>query len=511
MLKLFTNIYLYVLIGAVCLLTSCEGSQKQYHIGMSQCAAGEWRDQMNHEVMREVLLHDEVSLDLCVSRDSSALQIKDIDSLINIPVDVLIVSPNNPKDLAPAINKAYDKGIPVILVDRDVESESYSAFIGGDNKEVGKMAGQYVAKLYDNCEGKKPTVLEIEGDPNITPVKNRHYGFMQEMNKRGIPFTSVVGYWHQHLAAAVTDSLIQNNLLPAIIYTHSDNMAIGVANKVNEMDKAGMVDIVSVDGSPQVGMKLVIDDMIKATIKYPTGGSEAIRTALDILQGKKYERTQYLRPLVIDHNNAYMLREQETKATNMTDDILMLGDRLTDYSKRSNWQLTMVIILSSMLIISIVCLVLVIHKSKVNRELQQEVMETIASPIASAAALQNAEKDKLEGISQMSASNSSFTMKLRELISANIANPNFCVDDMSDALDMGRTAFYRKTKNVTGYTPNDILRTMRLQHAAQLLRTTDQSISEICRNCGFNNPSYFTRAFRDQYSKTPKEYREQNN
>lgn len=485
-------------------LMSCGGNQKQYHIGMSQCAGGEWREQMNHEVMREVLLHDDVTLDLCVSHDSSAAQIKDIDSLINIPVDVLIVSPNNPKDLAPAINRAYDKGIPVILVDRDVESENFSAYIGGDNKEVGKMAGDYVAQLYANYQGKKPTVIEIEGDPAITPVKARHWGFTQVMNKHGIPFSSTLGYWHQHLAAAVVDSLIQNDLLPAIIYTHSDNMAIGVVNKLNEMDKTGMADIVSVDGSPQVGMKLVIDDMIKATVKYPTGGSEAIRTALDILQGKKYDRMQFIRPLVVDHNNAYMLREQENKASNMTDDILLLGNRLTDYSKRSNWQMTMVIVLGVMLLMSIVSLILAIKKIRDNRELQHEVMETISSPIPT----MDYETDMLSNIEGQIANGASFTMKLRDLITANISNPNFSVDDMSDALDMGRTAFYRKTKNVTGYTPNDILRTMRLHHAAKLLSTSELNISDICHKCGFNNPSYFTRAFRDLYNMTPKEYRE---
>lgn len=496
--------YLWLLLVTAFALVSCNNSQKQYRIGMSQCAAGEWRDQMNHEVMREVLLHDDVTLDFCVSRDSSELQIRDIDSLINIPVDVLIVSPNNPKDLAPAINKAYDKGIPVILVDRDVETENYSAFIGGDNKEVGKMAGQYVAKLYNDYEGKKPTVVEIEGNPSITPVKHRHYGFTQEMNKHGITFSTHVGNWHQHLAAAVVDSLAENNLLPAIIYSHSDNMAIGVINKLNELDKTGMVDIVSVDGSPQVGMKLVIDDMIKATIKYPTGGSEAIRTALDILQGKKYERTQFIRPLIVDQNNASMLRDQENKATSITDDILTLGERLSDYSKRSDWQRNMMFILGIMLLVSVISLIIAIHKIQANKELQQEAMETISSPLQ----LQELEDDMLSNITSQTDNGASFTIKLRDLITANIANPNFGVDDMSDALGMGRTAFYRKTKNVTGYTPNDIMRTMRLHHAAKLLRTTDQNISEICRNCGFNNPSYFTRAFRDQFSITPKEYRE---
>lgn len=498
----------------ICCLLSCDSGRKHYHIGMSQCAGGEWREQMNHEVQREVLLHDDIDLDLCISYDDPEKQVRDIDSLINIPVDVLIISPVNPTDLTPAVERAYDAGIPVILVDRDVKTDKYTAFIGGDNKEVGRLAGLYVASLYDDQvrdSGKKPIVVEVEGAPELTPVKDRHTGFMQVMNRKGIEFSSTVCLWHQHLAAQVADSIINNNLTPAIIYTHNDNMAIGIVDKLSELDKLGMIDIVSVDGSPQFGMKLVIDGNIKATIKYPTGGSEAIRTAIDILEGKKFDRTQYIRPIVIDMNNAYSLREQENRASQLTGDILNLGNRLTDYSKRSTWQTTTIIIFVLFTIGLAITLLLVIRKHRANKELQHEVLESITPPQPTETTAETDDKSNaspLDSGEMNSGVRGAFITSLRDIISQNIGNPNFSVDNMGELLGMGRTQFFSKTKSITGYTPNDLLRTMRLQQAAQLLLTTELNISDISRKVGFNNPSYFTKAFREQYRKTPKEFRD---
>lgn len=513
--RLFLYVFLVLSMSLVC---SCTDVKPKFRIGMSQCAAGEWRDQMNREVQREILLHDNISLELLTSHDNAQQQIRDIDSLISIPVDVLIVSPTDPITLTPTIEKAYDAGIPVILVDRDVKSEKYSAYIGGDNKEVGRVAGRYITRLYQeykaNNNGAVPNVIELQGDKSITPVKDRHTGFMQEMNRQNIHYTSVVCNWHQHLAAAVVDSLIDNNLLPAIIFIHNDNMAIGVVDRLSERDKLGMADIIGVDGSPQYGMKLVMENSIRATVMYPTGGSEAIRTALDILEGKKYERTQYIKPIVIDENNVFSLREQELRANQLTNDLLLLGDRLIDYSKRSHWQVIFLVILLLFSACLAAALFIVIRKHRANKELQHEVMETISSPISCSIDSENSNSSSSITDPQLSSpiesKGTAFITSLRNIILQNIDNVNFSVEDMGEELGMGRSQFFRKTKSITGYTPNDLLRTMRLQHAAKLLRATDINISDISHRVGFNNPSYFTRAFRDQYKMSPKEYREGN-
>lgn len=499
------------LLSSTLLLTSCgESSHRQYRIGMSQCAGGEWREQMNSEVQREVLLHDNIDLDLVISYDDPKKQARDIDSLVDIGVDVLIVSPYNPTDLVAPIERAFDAGIPVILVDRDVKTEKFSAYIGGDNKEVGVMAGEYVDALYDDFKArhgdKTPTVVEIQGTTDIMPVRARHFGFTQVMNAHSISFTSRVCNFHQHMAAAVADSLIDNGLTPAIVYTHNDNMAIGIVDRLDERDKQGCIDIVSVDGSPQFGMKMVVDGTIKATVKYPTGGSEAVRTALDILEGRKYERMQYIKPLIVDSNNAMTLRDQETRAIQLTHDILLLGNRLHDYSKRSYWQQMMLITLGIFIVVMCIFFYLYIRKNRANKELQHEVLESIVNaPAINETGIQ--EEESPLSNSEVTGKKGAFITSLRDIISQNIGNPFFSVDNMGEQLGMGRTQFFAKTKSITGYTPNDLLRTMRLQQAAQLLRTTDLNISDISRKVGFNNPSYFTKAFRDQYKMTPKEYK----
>lgn len=502
----------------ICCLLSCDSGRKHYHIGMSQCAGGEWREQMNSEVQREVLLHDDIDLDLVISYDDPKQQAHDIDSLVDTGVDVLIVSPYNPTDLVAPIERAFDAGIPVILVDRDIRSDKFSAYISGDNREVGNIAGEYVTSLYNDFKahhgGKTPTIVELQGSTDITPVKARHLGFTKVMNANGIEFSSRVCNWHRHLAAAVTDSLIDNNLLPAIVYSHNDNMAIGIVERLSERDKVDMIDIVSVDGSPLLGMKLVIDGSIKATVKYPTGGSEAIRTALDILEGRKYDRMQFIKPLVVDGNNAASLRDQETRAIQLTRDILLLGDRLHDYSKRSHWQQIMLITLGFFIIIMCIVFYLYIRKNLANKELQHEVMESITPPHPKEITAETDDRNyasPLENGELNAGVRGAFITSLRDIISQNIGNPNFSVDNMGELLGMGRTQFFSKTKSITGYTPNDLLRTMRLQQAAQLLLTTDHNISDISRKVGFNNPSYFTKAFRDQYKKTPKEYRDNPN
>lgn len=481
-------------ISACCLfmLASCGSNHKEYKIGMSQCGRGEWREQMNHEVQREVLLHDDISLDLRVSNEDSEKQCRDIDSLIDIGVDALIVSPANPKKLKASIEKAYDAGIPVILVDRDVETEKYTAFVGGDNMEVGRLAAQCVASIYNKREGTKPRIIEIQGDTAITPAKDRHFGFRQEMSRYNIDFQTSYSHWLDTEAAHIADSLLNGSEPESsfIFFTHNDRMATGIVNELKHLNTNRVVDIVSVDGSPLLGMNLVVDGSIKATIKYPTGGSEAIRTAIDILQNRDFERKQLIAPIIIDSFNAKTLREQELRAISLTNDLLLLGDNMADYAKRDNWQTLSLFILCSLLAIAVVSLVLLARKIKVNKALQHELTDTIT-----------AVSDDTQ--------HSPFAIKLREIITDNVANQNFSVDDIATQLNMGRSAFYRKTKEVTGYTPNDILRTIRLQQAATLLKNSDLNISDISQQCGFNNPSYFTRTFRDYYQMTPKDYREE--
>ena len=72
-------------------------------------------------------------------------QIADIESFIRQGVDLIVVAPNEADAITPVVEKAYDKGIPVVLVDRKIDSERYTAYIGADNYEMGRQIGTYIA------------------------------------------------------------------------------------------------------------------------------------------------------------------------------------------------------------------------------------------------------------------------------------------------------------------------------------------------------------------------------
>lgn len=165
-------------IGVICLLllsVACSRKEADYTIAVSQCSEDDWRAQMNKEILREALFYPGVNVEVYQAHDDNAHQIKDIESLIERKVDLLIVAPNEAEAITPVIEKAYDAGIPVILVDRKINSKKYTAYVGADNYEIGRKAGEYIADRL----GGKGRVIEITGLRGSTPAVERHRGMME--------------------------------------------------------------------------------------------------------------------------------------------------------------------------------------------------------------------------------------------------------------------------------------------------------------------------------------------
>jgi AraC-like DNA-binding protein len=96
-----------------------------------------------------------------------------------------------------------------------------------------------------------------------------------------------------------------------------------------------------------------------------------------------------------------------------------------------------------------------------------------------------------------------FAEQLNEAIMKNMSNPNLKMDDLGEEIGLGRVQLYRKVKSVTGQTPVELLRRMRLQRAYALLTSTTKTVAEIAFEVGFNTPGYFSKCFREQYGKLP--------
>ncbi|WP_158643939.1 response regulator transcription factor [Pseudobacter ginsenosidimutans] len=101
-----------------------------------------------------------------------------------------------------------------------------------------------------------------------------------------------------------------------------------------------------------------------------------------------------------------------------------------------------------------------------------------------------------------------FVQKALALVEKNMSNPDFSVEELSRELLLGRPTLYKKLFSLTGQTPIEFIRSIRLQRAKQMLETEKWTIAEIAYEVGFNDPKYFTKVFREQFQVTPSAYQE---
>ena len=220
-------IYLLLFVLSVCsgMVTSCSRREVRFRIGVSQCSDDEWRHQMNNEMLREALFYDGVEVEIRTVKDDNARQAEDIRHFIEAGVDLLIVAPNEAEPITPVVEEAYDRGIPVIVVDRRILSEKYTAYVGADNYEIGKAIGRYVSNMLHG----KGTVVEIAGLAGSTPALDRHEGFMSVIS--ACPDIRLLakedGAWLRSRAEERMDTLLARFPEIDVVYAQNDRMAAG--------------------------------------------------------------------------------------------------------------------------------------------------------------------------------------------------------------------------------------------------------------------------------------------
>lgn len=316
----FISIFLAVAFGC--------SDGKIYKIGVSQCSQDDWRSKMNEEINREIMSHDDIVVEIRSADDCSDKQIEDIRYFVDNEFDILIVAPNEAAALTPIINKVYDSGMPVVIFDRNINSDSYTARIGVDDEGLGRSAAHYSLHLL----GKGAKALEIYGLPGSTPAEGRHNGFASEFaSGGGILLASVPGNWKQEEAMPVVDSLL--NIYPDVdlIYAHNDRMAIG-ASEVARKQGRDDIKIIGIDAAPNIGIQAVIDSVIDATFLYPTEGHKIIQTALAILKGEPFERENIIpASSAVDLTNADILQLQNETLAQETSKMKILKGMIDDY------------------------------------------------------------------------------------------------------------------------------------------------------------------------------------
>ena len=312
---------------------SCKEETK-YRIGVSQCSNDDWRTKMNEEIQREIMFHPEATVEIRSADDSNEKQIADIRYFADNGFDIIIAAPNEADAITPVIEEVYDAGIPVIVFDRNINGDSYTAYQGVDNVGIGKSAADYARHLLPDGGN----VIEIHGLAGSTPAVGRHEGFAKEAELKGMNIiASAYGNWNYEDAAIKVDSLLNIYEDVDLIYAHNDRMAIAASDVARKHGKD--IRIIGIDAAPEIGIKAVADSVIDATFLYPTEGYRLIRTALNILSGRPYEREKIL-PLssAVDLSNADILLLQNESLEEETSKIKYLKSQVDDYWNRHSAQ-----------------------------------------------------------------------------------------------------------------------------------------------------------------------------
>lgn len=287
---------------------------KRVRIGFSQAmTTDEWRQQMNKSMQIEASLHPEVVLTIKDAHNNIATQIEDIRELIAADIDVLIVSPIASEPITGVVKEAYEKGIPVLVVDRKIEGESYTAYLGADNIEIGRTAANYIVANHTRS-GK---IVEIKGLKESSPALERGLGFEQII--RDYPNLSVVGTidgdWEKGSVKEPLKKILLAHNDIEFVYAQNDRMALGAWEIAQSLGRERQIKFVGVDGlnTPNGGIQLVQKEMLAATVLYPTGGNEALKLALEIHQGKSVPRRNLLNSIIINEVNAELMENQMDK------------------------------------------------------------------------------------------------------------------------------------------------------------------------------------------------------
>ena len=497
-----------LLLGwCVILMIACSGEKPHYVIGVSQCSEDIWRSWQNAEMVMESNFHDGVELRFATAHGDSKRQIQQIDSLVDSGIQLLIVAPNQKSSVTSAIDRAYDKGIPVIVFERKTDSQKYTAFVSADNYEMGRQMGEYVVSRLNG----KGNIMEVEGLKGSSSAEERHKGFLETLTQ--YPEVKVVarlqGDWTEQTAyQAVKDYKGDLNAID-FVFGHNDRSAIG-AREVFQERQAKMPLFCGIDGLPgeNGGIRQVRDSLLDASYIYPTRGDLLLQLALDILEGKPYAKETLLTSALVTHDNANVLLLESDEVARQAQNLDKLQTQASSYLRQLDTQRTitlMALILIALLLLTMV-LFFLYHRSKVSAQRERMVnnlwnMEV--SEIAESSESPGEKPSEAAESEQEETPEPLFIVRFKDVVEKRLSDSELSVDDLAAAMNLSRVQLYRKVKAISGSSPIELLRTARLNRGYQLLIQTNKTVSEIAYEIGFTAPSYFTRCFKNEFGISP--------
>ena len=350
--------FLITIVAITCF--SCTNRKPKYIIGVSQCSEDIWRDWQNSEMMLESTLHDGVELRFTTARDDSKRQIQQIDSLVESGIQLLIVAPNQLVSVTPAIDRAYDKGIPVIVFERKTDSPKYTAFVSADNYEMGLIMGEYI----DMRLSGKGRVMEILGLKGSSPAEERHKGFTDALKDSGIEIVATLqSDWTEEKGYEVVKNYKGSLEDIDLVFAHNDRSALGARKAFMEAKVKKLPLFCGIDGLPgeNGGIQMVRDEILDASYIYPTRGDQLLQLALDILDGKPYKKETMLTSAIVTSENANVLMLESDEIVRQSQRLTLLKEKADTYIQQLGTQRLISIMAAIMVILLLFTIVAIYY------------------------------------------------------------------------------------------------------------------------------------------------------
>ena len=364
---------IFIFSAAFCaFLTACSPLKKQFVIGVSQCSEDIWRSKLNQELLVSANYYDGVEVRFTSADDDSRKQIAQIEQFVRDRVDLLIISPNQTQVIVPAVEAAYDAGIPVILFDRKIDSDKYTAFMGADNFEIGRLLGQYIA---DELSG-KGKIVEILGLRGSSPAADRHNGFMDAISN--YPDIELVGTgygdWLQAGGERVMRSFLEQGLTFDAVFAQNDRMARGARDAMRDPSGVSFYGIDALPGA-NGGLQDVISGALNASYLYPTRGDLVMELAMAILTGQPFQRENKLESALVDGHNAKLFLMQEDEISSQQEKVERVSTKLDTSLAQYNLQRLVIWLMIGFIILAAAAAALMAGSYRSMRRLNAELEE----------------------------------------------------------------------------------------------------------------------------------------
>lgn len=369
-------LYLIIYIGLGLSLAACKQQPKKFVIGVSQCSEDIWRNKLNDELKMGEYLNDSIIVKLASSNDDNVLQNKQVNQFVDEGVDLLVISPNQLSAISKAVERAYEKGIPVILYDRISNTDKYTAFIGCDNYHIGKSMGTFIAQKLHG----KGSIVEICGLDGSSPAMERHLGFMDAI--KPYPGIQVIasegGNWKEEGGVQAMKRILKKTQDFDYVFAHNDRLAWGAYEAAKQMGLQHRYKFTGVDGMATKGggLELVRDGIFEASYLYPTKGDEVIALAMKILKHQPFERKNYLSTSIITQENAELTLMEARDAERQAHNLKALHKQVDRYLSDYNSQKVMLIGLCLFLLVCIVAAAMIFRSYVVKAKLNEELART---------------------------------------------------------------------------------------------------------------------------------------